>query len=538
MKPKLKLTEAEILTRARTEIHACKRDFDKFAKYLKIFDRATEQLVSLKLNPPQQRLHAACGIARGVQVMKSRQLGSSTYFLARAFWRAWRQPAHNVLVVGHLHDAVQAMFRVVRRFYEHLPAAMGGGEHAGSNTELTLPNGSVFRVASSQSSSMRGLTYSTVLLTEYAFYANPEELVASAIQTLTPTGEIYLESTANGLNWAYQQWFEEPSPYQKVFLSWRMDPTARAKSLMVGAVITPDLMDMAQDEGWSDEELNWAANQLSFVCKGNWRKFCQEQPSSAAMAFQTTGSRVFGSLRFPVQTNVPDGYMEFQPPDQYNPVACGVDVASGSPTGDYSAFTITDRANNLYATYRGRIQIPDFHDLLLPVLRRYGALCAVEVTGVGVSLHQMLVKSGYYHHYRRHREDASIGQDLTNKLGWTTTDSTRPILINCLTQDLPRLNGLAAEPRLQQEIGTFEYDNKGRAGHNSKGHDDLMFSYAMSRAVVDQIPAIETHAAMRRPRTTEEIASWQKATQTVYSDALDFDDDDSRPQFDGLGVLR
>lgn len=473
-----------------------------------------------------------------MQVLKSRQLGSSTYFLARAFWRAWRKPNHNVLVVGHLHDAAQALFRVVHRFYENLPAALGGGVKAGSTTELTLHNGSVIRVSSSQSASMRSQTYATILLTEYAFYDRPDELVASAINTLTPTGEIYLESTANGLNWAYQQWFDDPSPYQKVFLSWRMDPTARAKELMVGSVITPDLMDMAQDEGWSDEELHWAANTLSFVCKGNWRKFCQEQPSSAAMAFQTTGSRVFGSVRFPVQTDVPDGYMEFMPPNDYEPVACGVDVASGSPTGDYSAFTITDRGNNLYATFRGRIQVPDFHDLLLPVLRKYKALCAVEVTGVGVSLHQMLVKSGYYHHYRRHREDASIGQDLTNKLGWTTTDTTRPILVNHLVTELPKLNGLAGEPRLQQEIGTFEYDVKGRAGHNSKGHDDLLFSYAMSRASIDQLPTLDQHASNRRPRTTSEIADWQRATGNPYSDALEFDDDDDRPQFGGLSTLR
>ncbi len=518
----------------RDEITRCRNDFEHFAKHLRILDRYTEELASLRLNPAQHRLHTSLKFSSSVFVLKARQLGSSTYFLARAFWRAWRQPGHNVLVVAHTGDAVKALFKTVHRYNKHLPVLLGPAPET-SRTEITLPNGSTIRVATAQSASMRSQTYSTILLTEFAFYDQPDVLIAAAVKTLTPNGELYLETTANGLNWAHEQWTREPSAYNKVFLSWRLDPHARATSLAEGATVTQELADLAKQEGWSKEELFWAANTLERDNFGNWHMFCQETPSNPTMCFVTSGARVFPRIYFPDATsNPPEGYLEFLPPDRLTPLAMGVDVGGGSPTGDYSAFSIVDKDFNLFASYRARVSIVDFANVIQMYLKRYSPLLAIEINGLGLGLHDIVVKSGYYNLYRRPDFSTKLAAQLQDRTGWQTTDITRNILVGLLYRNLPRMD-LSKEPRLQAEVNTYEFDRRGHPGHNQQGHDDLLMSLAIAMAATEQLFTPEAVAHNTRPRTTAEIAAWQQKTDQIYSDNLQFDDDlDDRTSYGSI----
>lgn len=525
------------IAKVKAEVQRCWTDLTYFMRYLQVFDKYLERMVPFVLNPAQEVLHEAIGTSRGVLSLKARQVGSSTYWIARAYWRCIRRPNHQALIVVHTTQAARDLFKIAQRFNDSVPRLLRPAPDSDmSDREIRFPNGSLIRVTTANTESMRGQTYGTILFSEYAFYEHPDATIAAALKTLTPNGEVYLESTANGLNWCHEQWYRTPSAWHKVFLSWRLDPRARAKKLNHGATITEDLQDLATREQWSTQELNWAANTLESDNHGNFQKFCQETPSTPDMAFVTSGTRVFTRLYFPhVQLPPQEGFIEFMPPNRNVQVAMGVDVGTGSPTGDYSAYAIMDKELNLYGTYYGRQDSVVFTDNVLAQAKRYNnALLAIEHPGPGAALQDQIIAKGYPWLYARPQLDHNLNKpQLTHKAGWLTTEQTRHQIIDVLHRNLNKLP-LAQEPRLQSEINTFEYDQSGRPGHNSRGHDDLLFATGITMMATEQIVSIQVTSRSVRPRTTEEICKWQRDTGDIYGDHIEFDSDDDRPNFGGL----
>ena len=79
-----KTQQAKILK----EVKLCKENFEYFANtYLKIINK-DDKLVPLTLNNVQSKIHEELKDNSFLCILKSRQMGSSTYIAARFFWEA------------------------------------------------------------------------------------------------------------------------------------------------------------------------------------------------------------------------------------------------------------------------------------------------------------------------------------------------------------------------------------------------------------------------------------------------------------------
>ena len=113
-----------------------KKDLPFYSKnFLRIINKQGER-VPFEFNPSQLEVHRRLqrqlketGRIRAL-VLKSRQLGISTYSEARLFWRAVTTKNANAVVISHLNSSSKAIFEMIRHFYDHIPV---------SYTHLTLP---------------------------------------------------------------------------------------------------------------------------------------------------------------------------------------------------------------------------------------------------------------------------------------------------------------------------------------------------------------------------------------------------------------
>ena len=204
------------------------------------------------------------------------------------------------------------------------------------HNELDLVTGSKIKIGSADSDSFRGQTYQYIHASEYAFWSNVEKTIASLFQTADANASIVLESTANGLNGAYDLWVNDAG-YKKIFLPWMIDDRCQIAKARFSDYTKLEREYRAEHK-LSDEQFNWLVYTLRVKCANNWRIFHQEFPSSPDVAFVTSGDRFFPET-YSVTTAKP-GYHQWEKRQKYHIYSMGVDTASGSPGGDFSTIKV------------------------------------------------------------------------------------------------------------------------------------------------------------------------------------------------------
>ena len=96
----------------------------------------------------------------------------------------------------------------------------------------------------------------------------------------------------------------------------------------------------------SPEQINWFQYTLRTRCGNNIHTFKQEYPIKGEDAFIASGTFVFP--QFSKQLLKPPtkfGWRFFSQPNKYKTYILGIDTASGSPDGDFSAAVLIDITN-------------------------------------------------------------------------------------------------------------------------------------------------------------------------------------------------
>jgi hypothetical protein len=131
------LSEGERSARLRS-------DLPYFAEEcLKIRSKSGE-LIPFRLNSAQLELHkrieeqkARLGRVR-MAILKSRQLGCSSYIAARYYWRAINNPGQRVIIVAHSRQASANIYSMVRRFHLEMPDELRPSTGTSNATELVF----------------------------------------------------------------------------------------------------------------------------------------------------------------------------------------------------------------------------------------------------------------------------------------------------------------------------------------------------------------------------------------------------------------
>jgi len=530
---------------AAKEVLECKHSFAWFRRHLKIINRETSKLVRFKLNRAQLELEDFANKHSFRYILKPRQRGSTTYWIARLFWKALLYKNHRSLIVLHTHDAALKVFQMVERFYDNLPDLLKVPTTKRSNGEVIFAHGGVIRVTSAESASARSSTYNAILMSEFAHYEHATEAIAAILQTLTEDGEVTLETTAAGINHAQRMWLDTASGFAKLFLSWRYDPDCRDKVLAPGVIITSVVMDFAAENNLDEEQTNWMARTLAQKCAGNIRIFCQEYPLTAEMAFVSSGDRVFPHLSYPHGDDKPCGLITLESPSIGRCVVLGVDTANGSQLGDASALVAIDVANRqqpvLLETFQDRLTIPDFAQVAYNMAKKWDALTVVETNGIGQGTLDNMRQMGWGKFYRKVKHD-KIEDRWQETIGFNMTEGTKAILVSKLHQYIGQrmLVNVHREYRLQAQIQAWQYDDKGKPTHPPGQHDDLLIACGLALCGMDEIGMSEVEASVyaKRPVGVDQILAWEHATGNIYYGNEDFGDDASSNDHQPLQSLQ
>lgn len=177
--------------------------------------------------------------------------------------------------------------------------------------------------------------------------------------------------------------------------------------------------------------------------------------------------------------NADDPLLVWALPSSEDRYVVGADVAEGLEHGDYSCAQVLNvRTGNLEACWHGHIAADEFADELSKLGRWYNqALVGVEANNHGLTTVTALRNLQYPSIYRRRTIDR-ITNRQTQQLGWLTTRTSKPLMIDELAMAMKAGElGIYDKPTIA-ELKTYVRDEKGHM-HGSP-HDDRVMALALA----------------------------------------------------------
>jgi len=329
---------------------------------------------------------------------------------------------------------VSPVYSQARKVFTSINEAIGASglvkENHKSNLMITLLNGSVIHFKSGERpDSLRGFTNDYLVIDEAAFIRDEVWNTILKPTILVKGKKVLFISTPKGKNYLYSLSVRGQDPNQPSYIY-----------LKGSSYDTPFI---------SEDELDEARRSLPEDI------FRQEILGE----FIDSGGEVFVDI---------DRYCvldQYQPPREKVKYYAGVDFGRQD---DYSVLTIFDDMGNLVYFYRDR-QKPwsEIIGNISRELKRYDALCQVEVNSIGDVLYEQLQKT-----YR-------------NVLPFQTTNASKQNIIEDFiygtNEGLIKLPSEKLNPELHLELKTFSYEYSLKTRKISYGaiqgaHDDIVMS--------------------------------------------------------------
>ncbi len=505
--------------KVKQEILKCAKDFKYFAgRYLKIVDIHGLE-TTLKLNPAQDDVLKALETENHLMILKARKLGSTTFIAGYYLWKALFKKNTKIAVVAHTDEASRAIFSIYQFFYKNLPSHIKVRALNDRSNTLKLATGSMIKVGTASSESFRGQTYQYIHASEYAFWPNLDKTIAGLFGTAEANATVILESTANGLNEAYEMWQSE-NGFSKMFMGWTIDPRYIRKNPAFKD-LTKQERAYAQKHSLTEPQRNWMVQVLRTKCANSWQIFNQEFPVSAEMAFVTSGSRFFPDP-WPV-SGTTSGLKIYKEPEKFHVYAMGVDTASGSPGGDFSAIMLLDVSDTnkikMAASYYDHIAPSDFKQVVHEMADKYNALAVVESNSYGLSIIEHLQEKAYPRQYRDQYWDKVKGM-FTPRYGFNTNSKSRNLLLSRLYEYITRGWCEVVDQNFMAEANALVYNSRGKVEAASGKHDDIVIATGLALMGLDQVDDIIAEVVrQQRPSTVGEMLKWEAATGRRFADS-------------------
>jgi hypothetical protein len=217
----------------------------------------------------------------------------------------------------------------------------------------------------------------------------------------------------------------------------------------------------------------------------------------------------------------------------------GVDVASGSSDGDYSAAMVLD------VTVKGVVRpvawiyrkcpVHQFAKEVRSLAEKYhNALVVVEVNNAGIAVQEDLYLSEYPRLYRRYQYD-KMAERYVEKLGFFTDATKRHLILNRMRKYVAMKMLTPLPAVLINEMSSFVYNEKGKPEHSQGCHDDMIIATALALEGIEQI-GTERKQIFREfcPETPEEICAFETKTGISWLNMEAMGADRNRSQYNHL----
>lgn len=171
--------------------------------------------VPFKLNKIQNKYLEEDATGKDI-ILKARQQGFSSLILA-IFTTDFilKENSRSVIVADESENAMELLDRV-RQYIECYEDHIGGKLKMKYDSKYELYNETMksrYSIGTAQKSEFgRSKTITNLHLSEAAFYPNMQKLLAGALQAVTPTGRVIIETTANGFNQFKTFWDDSNKP--------------------------------------------------------------------------------------------------------------------------------------------------------------------------------------------------------------------------------------------------------------------------------------------------------------------------------------
>lgn len=406
-------------------------------------------------------------------ILKSRQLGISWISAAYAAWLMMFRREKSIMAMATQQRTARNVLKKVKFIIKNLPPWFDQIAKilADNENNFTLTNGSEFKAASTATDVGRSESLSLLIIDEAAHIRNMEDVWTAAGPCMSAGGRCIALSSPKGVGtWFHTEWVKAEkgeNEFHPTKLTWEVHPE--------------------RDEEWEKKERK----------KYSAKKFDQEYNASFLASGDTIISsgeltRIFKSLKQPVFKTAFDKNLyiweKYNSSKTYLLVA---DVARGDGA-DFSAFHVLDVENmNQVAEYKAKITTDIYSKLLFDVGKEYGeCMLVIEMNNLGYEMGNKLLSYGYNNLYFETKGsheyvEPYLARNLENVLpGFTTSHTTKPMLINKLEESIRRGFITINSERTYKELETFIW-NKGKAEAQGGNNDDLVISLAIGCWVRD-----------------------------------------------------
>ena len=438
-------------------------------------------------------------------VLKARQIGFSTLAAAYAFWLVFFRPDRFVIMLSRTEREAMKLLQKSKYGYRWLPGWMrdrGPRLLTDHQLKMVFDNESAIESLPSSNDPARGESVYLVIVDEMAFLPNPDEAWASIEPIADVGGRVICLSTANGSgNFFHKLWVGSQTGtnlFKGVFWAWDAGDRnqdwyeVKRKSL-------PDWQ-LHQEYPRSPEE--------AFIKSGNpvfdLDIINSLEPSAATVGILSVDSES-GEGRFREYSDGPLKIWEF--PEQGAVYTVGADVAEGLAHGDYSSAHVIDaRTGLVVAHWHGRIEPDLFGEMLAELGWMYNsALVGVENNNHGLTTLKALQRYGYKNIYRQRRL-AQARPVPTEILGWRTTASSKPLMIDELAAAIRQADLDICCEHTIGELRTFVRKENGKMAGSP--HDDRVISLAIANQMLKFVWLPEYYVGENIPRNT--LAWWEQ----------------------------
>lgn len=372
----------------------------KFIARLYISNKSGK-LVRLIPNDEQTQVIEALETGKNVLVVKPRQIGSTTIVAAYLFWKAYtsKEPI-TIALLSHKLDSVKHILKMFRTFYKNLPEFLRQPLKEDSASKIVFHNGATILCASSSSKGgMRSFTCNYLLLSEFAFAEDAEELKATAVAAVN-NGQIIIESTANYFGDPLHLEIETAQRGEAGY-TWLMFPWHQHREYSLPAkdlIPTPEETNLIERYSLTLEQVQWRRVQIQKIGPD---KFKREYPACLADAYSQGGDAYLTEDDLSNITSLELGneqWIPIQAPTHNDQYSIGVDVGSGTGR-DYSvAMVLSKMTNQIVGIFRSNTTTPtELAQELFTLAAQYNnAKILVENNNVGVVVNQALTGSNLW----------------------------------------------------------------------------------------------------------------------------------------------
>ena len=496
-------------------------------------------------------------------ILKARQMGISTFIAAFFFWKTLFSENTKCIVLAHESEAAAKLFKIYQTYYENLSDWVQEQFPLRHSTKKELVfakhTGFITIATANSPDKLRGSTVQYLHCSEVAFWEKQKEVFTAAMQALTDRGCAFVETTANSFNYFYH-WWRADNGYYKLFLPWYTLNSYRVHKddnhgmytdskgnyieyserevETIERELTYSEVDYANKYKLTPEQIRWMKWALENKCDGDWRTFDQEYPGAASDAFLSTGDAFFEGMWEP--SEVTDEEQEIENPVLGCTYIMGVDVASGSNDGDYSAAMVIDVTSpheyKPVAWIYKKCPVHQFAKEANALGRRYNnAMAVIEVNNAGISVQEDFYLDEYPRLYRRFQYD-KMTERYVEKLGFWTDASKRSLILNRLRKMTSLKKLINLPPVLTNEMSSFVYNDKGKPDHSAGCHSDMIFATSLALEGLDQIGEMRMQIFKEfQPQTPAEIVQFEIKTGLEWR-TMEPLDESGRPKtpFDNL----